>query len=134
MSYCTYNDLLLNFGEQELTHVADRDRDGVADTGVFDDGIAFATDLIDGYLRNRYALPLSTVPHNLVGIACDIARYRFYQDQPTELVVLRYDAAIKWLRDIADGRVGLDVATTVESGNAQIAASTPAAIFTRLVW
>lgn len=133
MSYCTYDDLLLNFGEQELEKVADRDRDGSADDGVLNEGIAFATDLIDGYLRGRYTLPLTIVPRNLTGVACDIARYRFYQDQPTDLVVLRYDAAIKWLRDIADGRVGLDVATT-QSESAQIAYSQPSAIFTELVW
>jgi phage gp36-like protein len=133
MSYCTLSDLLLNFGEQELEQVADRDRDGSADDGVIDEGIAFATDLIDGYLRARYTLPLTTVPRNLTGIACDIARYRFYQDQPTDLVVLRYNAAIQWLRDIADGRVGLDVATT-QSESAQIAYSQPSAIFTELEW
>jgi phage gp36-like protein len=133
MSYCTYDDLLLNFGEQELEQVADRDRDGSADDGVLNEGIAFATDLIDGYLRNRYTLPLTTVPRSLTGVACDIARYRFYQDQPTDLVVLRYNAAIQWLRDIADGRVGLDVATT-QSESAQITYSQPSAIFTELVW
>lgn len=133
MSYCTRDDLLLNFGEQELEQVADRDRDGYADDGVLEEGIAFADDLIDGYLRNRYTLPLTIVPRSLTGVACDIARYRCYQDQPTDLVVLRYNAAIQWLRDISDGRVGLDVATT-QSESAQIAYSQPSAIFTELVW
>ena len=40
MSYCSLNDLLLNFGEQEVEQVADRDRDGIADDGVITDGIS----------------------------------------------------------------------------------------------
>ncbi len=134
MSYCALNDLLLNFGEQEIEQVADRDRDGIADDGVIADGISFSSDLIDGYLRSRYTLPLLTVPHNLVGVACDIVRYRLYQDQPTDLVVERYTAALQWLRDIADGRVSLEVSTTQALSDGRIAYSQPASIFTELVW
>jgi len=133
MAYCTLADLLLNFGEGELEQVADRDRDGMADEGVIDDCTLFADDLIDGYLRERYALPLASVPRNLVGVACDIARYRLYQAQPTDLVVHRYEAAIQWLRDVADGRVGLDVSAST-SDPPKLAYSTPAAVFTDLVW
>jgi len=133
VAYCTYADLLLNFGEQELDQVADRDLDGEPDDGVLSDGIAFATDLIDGYLRSRYPLPLNPVPHNLVGIACDIARYRFYQAQPTELVIQRYQAAVQWLRDVSTGKADLDVTDEVV-GSSTVAYTTPAAVFTRLVW
>lgn len=133
MSYCTSADLLLNFGEQELDQVTDRNLDGDPDAGVLDDGIAFANDLIDGYLRGRYALPLSIVPHNLVGIACDIARYRFYQAQPTDLVIQRYEAAIQWLRDVSTGKADLDVADDVV-GSSSLTYTTPSAVFTRLVW
>jgi phage gp36-like protein len=101
MGYATYDDLLANFGEREIESVTDRDRDGVSDDGVVEDGLSFADDMIDGYLRGRYSLPLAVANRNLVGIACDIARYRYYQDQPTDLVVARYEQAIDWLRDVA---------------------------------
>lgn len=133
MSYCTYADLLLNFGEQELIQVTDRDLDGEEDDGVLQDGIEFASDLIDGYLRSRYALPLNPIPHNLVGIACDIARYRYYQAQPTELVIQRYEAAVQWLRDVSTGKADLDVADTV-AGSSSLTYTTPSTVFTRLVW
>lgn len=133
MAYCTLTDLLLNFGEGELEQVADRDRDGLADDGVLSDCMTFADDLIDGYLRERYTLPLVSVPRNLVGVACDIARYRLYQAQPTDLVVHRYEAAIQWLRDVSDGRVGLDVAAT-DVDLPRMAYSTPSSIFTDLAW
>ena len=133
MSYCTYADLLLNFGEQELIQVTDRDLDGEEDDGVIQDGIEFASDLIDGYLRSRYALPLSLIPRNLTGIACDIARYRYYQAQPTDLVIQRYEAAVQWLRDVSTGKADLDVADTVV-GSSSLTYTTPSTIFTRLEW
>lgn len=132
MAYCSYNDLVLAFGENEVVNMLDRDRDGIEDDGVVDDGIAFASDLIDGYLRERYSLPVSSVPRNLVGVACDIARYRYYQDQPTDLVVMRYQAALDWLRDVSKGIVNIEIIDEPISNF--IASSTPDKVFTRLVW
>lgn len=134
MSYATYDDLLANFGEREIESVTDRDRDGVSDDGVVEDGLSFADDMIDGYLRGRYSLPLAVTNRNLVGIACDIARYRYYQDQPTDLVVARYEQAVDWLRDVARGLIDvLPPAEEIESPT-HLAHSTPSAVFTRLVW
>ena len=132
MSYCSYDDLVLAFGENEVVNMLDRDRDGSEDDGVADDGIAFASDLIDGYLRERYSLPISSVPRNLIGVACDIARYRYYQDQPTDLVVMRYQAALDWLRDVSKGIVNIEIIDEPISNF--IASSTPEQVFTRLVW
>lgn len=131
MSYCTYNDLLNAFGENEIVALSDRDRDGLPDDGVIEDAISFADSHIDGYLREQYAVPLSNPPRNLVGMACDFARYRLYQDQPTELVQSRYDVGCFWLKDVARGLVQLDV---VDPTVATIAYSTKAPVFTRLVW
>lgn len=131
MSYSTYDDLILEFPQAEIDSLLDRDRNGKEDDGVADEAIGFADDLIDGYLRERYSVPLTTVPRNLVGVACDIARYRLYQGQPTELVQLRYDAALNWLKDVARGLVTLDVGEVFED---RVAASEPAPVFTRLVW
>jgi phage gp36-like protein len=132
MAYASYSDLLRNFGEAELEHVLDRDRDGIADSGVMQDGLNFADDLINSYLRERYTVPLSNPPANLIGIACDFARYRFYQDQPTELVQLRYDAGIQFLRDVARGLVSL--AVDESSASSTLAYSTKTTRFTKLVW
>ncbi|MCR6494794.1 DUF1320 family protein [Thermomonas sp. S9] len=35
---------------------------------------------IDGYIASRYKLPLPTVPAALARIACDVARYRLWED------------------------------------------------------
>jgi phage gp36-like protein len=131
MSYATYEDLLANFGEQELELVTDRDRDGSPDDGVIEDGLQFADDMIDGYLRSRYSVPIANPPRNLIGVACDIARYRYYQDQPTELVITRYEQAVGWLKDVAHGLVDLILEDEPYS---PVAYSQPARVFTRLVW
>ena len=133
MSYATYDDLLANFGEREIETVTDRDRDGVADYGVIEDGLSFADDMIDCYLRGRYDLPLSSAPRNIVGIACDIARYRYYQDQPTDLVVTRYEQAIDWLRDVSRGLIDV-LPPSDEIVQQPLAHSSPTAVLTRLVW
>lgn len=132
MSYATYADLIREFSEVEMARVSDRDRAGSEDRSVIQQALDFADDLIDGYLRERYSLPLPSVPKNLIGVACDIARYRLYQDQPTELVIMRYDAALNWLKDVARGLVGLDLGETFEES--PIAYSTRTQKFTRLVW
>lgn len=131
MSYCTYNDLLNAFGENEIVQLSDRDRDGLPDDGVIEEAIQFADSHIDGYLREQYTVPLANPPRNLVGMACDFARYRLYQDQPTELVQARYDVGCFWLKDVARGLVQLDV---VDPSVAPIAYSTKTPVFTRLVW
>jgi phage gp36-like protein len=131
MSYITYNDLVNAFGEGEIIALSDRDRDGLQDDGIIDEAIAFADSHIDGYLRERYSVPLTNCPANLQGMACDFARYRLYQDQPTELVQNRYDVGCFFLKDVARGLVQLD---TSDASDAPVAYSQPTAIFTRLVW
>ena len=131
MSYITYTDLVMAFGEDEILQLTDRDRDGASDPLVIEDAIAFADSHIDSYLREQYEVPLALLPANLKGMACDFARYRLYQDQPTELVQSRYDVGCFYLKDVARGLVNLD---TGSSSASLIAYSQPAPVFTRLVW
>ena len=134
MSYATYTDLTNQFSDAEMTAVSDRTRTGNENMAVIAEAIQYADDLIDGYLRNRYTLPLVVVPNSLVGVACDIARYRLYHEQPTELIVQRYEMALVWLKDIARGMFSLDVGTADAELSTSMSYSTPARIFTSLVW
>jgi len=131
LSYITYLDLVIEFGEDEVIAISDRDRDGTADSGVIADAIAFAETHIDGYLREQYSVPLAVCPANLKGMACDFARYRLYQDQPTQLVQNRYDVGCFYLKDVARGLVQLAIS---DEQAVSIAYSQPTSIFTRLVW
>lgn len=66
-----------------------------------------ADDAIDGWLAVRYAVPIVSPPHMLVRVACDMARYYLYDDQVTEVIQKRYDAAERLCRDLASGKLSL---------------------------
>ncbi|MEN8381215.1 gp436 family protein [Acinetobacter radioresistens] len=70
-----------------------------------------AAEEINGYIGGRYPLPLPNVPSNLNRIACDIARYRLYYQQPTEEVRNRYKDAIKFLERVQDEKAHLQIQT-----------------------
>ncbi|PLX49120.1 MAG: DUF1320 domain-containing protein [Desulfobulbaceae bacterium] len=105
--YCTQADMVARYGEEELIQLTDRVSLGVIDTTVLDLALGDAAAEIDGYLAGRYELPLAEVPAALTLIACDIARYRLYDDGATSSVKDRYDQAVLYLRQVAKGDVGL---------------------------
>lgn len=105
--YCTRADLTTRFGEAEVLQLSDRARVGVIDEAVVNRAITDAGAEIDGYLAGRYELPLVGVPAVLTLYACDMARYRLFEDGAYEQVVERYNSALRYLRDVAAGRVQL---------------------------
>ncbi|MGB0218347.1 MAG: gp436 family protein [Sinimarinibacterium flocculans] len=107
MGYASQDDLVARFSEQELIQLTDRDNEGAIDTDVVDRALADADELINSYLSQRYPLPLPSTPAVLTSRASDIARFRLYDDAPTEEVRKRYEEAIAWLRDVVAGKAGL---------------------------
>lgn len=111
MSYATQADLVTRFSEAELIQLTDRNPAATAiDTDVLQRAIEDADAEIDARLQARFTLPLATVPRLIVNIACDIARYRLYDDRCPEHVQKRYDQALKLIDQIGRGdlEVGLD--------------------------
>lgn len=107
MPYNTKQNMIDRYGEEELIQLTDRVAAGVIDDAVLNQGIADAAAEIDGYLGGRYQLPLAVTPPILTVYACDMTRYRLYDDAATEQVEKRYQDAIKFLRFAADGKVQL---------------------------
>jgi phage gp36-like protein len=107
MPYATQADLEARFGVDELTQLTDRVNAGVPDAAIVARALADSDAEIDGYLASRYALPLATVPPVLARIACDIARYRLWEDRASEEVRRRYEDARRLLESIARGQVSL---------------------------
>jgi phage gp36-like protein len=110
--YCTSDDLLTRFGMDEIIQLSDHDNTGAINTTVVDQAITDASAEIDGYISSAYDLPLSETPALLNLYACDIARYRLFGDGAFEAVTERYNIALKYLRDIASGKVQLIPTTT----------------------
>ncbi len=107
MSYATQADLEERYGTDELTQLTDRTGAGGPDAAIVARALADADAEIDGYLASRYSLPLDTIPPMLARIACDIARYRLWEDRASEEVRRRYEDARRLLESIAAGRVSL---------------------------
>jgi phage gp36-like protein len=136
VSYATQQDLVDRFGEQELIALTDRADPpaGAPDATTVAKALADADAEIDGYLIGRYTLPLAATPKILVLAACDLARYRLYEDRATEQVRRRYEDQVKFLRAVADGKIALGPsaggdAPAPSSGGPQVAA--PGRVFTR---
>lgn len=116
MAYATLNDLITRFSEKRLVQLTDRfdPPANVIDESVTAEALQHADDLIDGYVRDRYALPFAEIPPILNGLAADIAYFRLFQE-PTEEARKRYEDALRTLRDIGGGKIKLPVAGGAEA-------------------
>jgi phage gp36-like protein len=66
-----------------------------------------AYDTINGYIQGRYDIPLATPPNAILLAESDLARYFLYDDNTTEVIKRRYDAALDYLKSIRDGKINL---------------------------
>lgn len=133
MAYATVQDLTDRFGEAELIALTDRADPpaGAVDATVAAKALDDASQLIDGYLAGRYALPLASVPSLLVTLCGDIARYRLHTDSAEGEPKARYDDAIRLLRDISGGRLTLQIAGAEPAATGgQVLHAAPERVFT----
>lgn len=113
--YATQQNLIDRFGQDEVQQLSDRVGSGLIDDNIVDQALSDASDLIDGYVGVRYALPLATTPAILTRICCDLARANLYDDAPTDAVANNRDQAISQLKDISSGKLSLGEAAATES-------------------
>ena len=116
MAYATLSDLVARFGEEELLQLTDRARVDAIDSTAVDAALADAGALIDGYLAQRYALPVSPVPALLTRVAADLARHALHGNAATDAVRAAHDEALKILRDLSAGRAALPGAAVAAPG------------------
>lgn len=117
MSYAALQDMIDRFGEQELVQRTDRTDNAAIDTVVLGRALADADAEIDSYLATRYTLPLSSTPTVVNRLACEIARYRLFDDGVPETVRVRYQDAVSLLKRLASGEVLLaGLATAAVAG------------------
>lgn len=105
MTYASQTDLVDRFGELELAQRTDRTNGTVIDTVVLGRALADADAEIDSYLATRYTLPLASTPVVINRLACDITRYRLFDDGVPETVRQRYEDAVSLLKRLASGDV-----------------------------
>lgn len=105
MPYCTVDDLIAEFGVAELVQLTDVDCSGVYEQGTVDKALARADSTINRYLAGLSNLPVAD--GMVKDFACDIARYFLYKNDVPDLVRQRYEAAIRWLEQLAQGKITL---------------------------
>ncbi len=138
MAYCTQSDLEKIVPELDMIQLTDDDTQPEA---VNADNVARAIsdagELVDGYLRDRYALPLDPVPGLINTLTADIAVYRLYarraQLDPPAGVAERYKNALNLLGMIQKGSVALGVGAlaTPEAAADTVAVKSATRLFTR---
>ena len=115
MAYATRDDMIARFGVVEMIQIstpAGQDTEMVA-TEVVAQAIADASAEADSYLRMKYRTPLDVAPPEVTLRICHMARYELSTGNgkvASDDVRARRKDAIDWLRDIAGGRVKLDLA------------------------
>lgn len=119
MAYCTRADLVARFGEREINDLLDRNNDGADDSNALSLVIADVSSEIDGYLGSKYSVPLDDVPQAVTAIACDMVRYKLFDDRAPEEIRKRYEDATSKLTKYAKGVMvlsGVTPATDNPSG------------------
>jgi phage gp36-like protein len=116
MRYCTRADVGNAIPEMTLIQLSNDDPAAVSpNETVIEDGVRQAEELVDGYLRGRYNLPLDPVPTVLRDAVVYLARHWLYQRRPEgalpDAVKDSRKDTIKLLESIRDGVVTLGMPT-----------------------
>lgn len=105
MPYATTPQLEAHLGADRFVDLTDRDRSGAPDDAAVAEALAGASSIADSYLASY--LPIATAPLVLVEAVLDIAIYRLAGNRRTEDERLRYEDAMRWLRDVSTGKAAL---------------------------
>ncbi|POG06594.1 hypothetical protein BGP82_30350 [Pseudomonas putida] len=128
MRYCNRTDIGNSIPELTLLQLSNDDPAAEQpNESVIEDGVRQAEELVDGYLRGRYVLPLEPVPTVLRDAVVYLTRHWLYQRRPEGIVPdavkdSRKDT-IKLLESIRDGVVTLGMPTglaTPEPGEVRV--------------
>ncbi len=113
MAYCDIDDLKDNISETELIQLTDDANADVVDTDIITAMIEYADELIDGYLRGRYATPLSPIPDMIKSLSVDLAIYRLFwrrsKNQISDSMKDIYKQSIETLKGIQKGVIVLNI-------------------------
>lgn len=106
--YAQLADLYGTISQAALTHPS------VNSTSIQNAQLLRASETIDGYLRQQFALPLVTWGADIVQYCCDIAAYRLvclrgFNPEKDGLYKDNWKEAISWLENVAKGIVSPDV-------------------------
>ncbi len=111
MAYCTEQNLIDRYSEEELIQLTDREGTGAINSQRLDDAIADASATIDSRLGGRYSLPISPVPLVLEKLACRLTMLNLYENNGLMNDDRRKDreALVRELDGIGAGRISIGI-------------------------
>lgn len=122
MAYCTLDDIKKAIPEANIIQLTDDAGTGAIDTAKVDDAVSYADQIIDGYMRGRYTVPLSPAPFLIRKLSVDLAIFHLYSRklelEMPEAMMARYKNAIKVLEQIQKGLISLGI-ESADSGPGQ---------------
>lgn len=130
MSYCSLQDLINRFNEQDLIDLTDEHGTEEIDLTKVASAIADVDSFIDSYLASQFALPFASVPAVLNQLACDIVRYRLYKHGAPEHITKLFNDAVSSLRAIGKGEMSLGLADPSPQSAGEVKHTTPGRKFT----
>ena len=139
MSYTTDAALLRLIAERTLIQLSADDPQAAApDWAIVAEARAYADAQVDARLRQRYPLPLASVPRELTDWSLALARHWLYSRRPEgqdlpPAVVDAYRDALKALDAVRDGKMSLAVTSgggTPASEAGRVIVSAPDRLFT----
>lgn len=112
MNYCSVADLEKRLPASVVATLTDDLAGANLDVDVAEEAIVDASAIIDGYISNRYGLPLEQpVPGLIVRLCADIAIYKLatrkFDHEMPDAMTDRYRNSIKLLEAISSGRVNI---------------------------
>jgi len=113
MGYCAISDIVAAVTPDDLIELTNDAAGGsTVDNDKITDAISYVDNMIDGFLRGRYSLPLGSTPDELKYIAIDYVVYRLYcrrmYIQIPESILTKYKNVLKTLEAIQKGNFKLD--------------------------
>lgn len=111
--YCTVNDLLTRIDNKVLINLSnDTFPASEINLARVNETIEIADDMINASLRNKYHLPLKSIPKIINQISADIVIYRLYSRRPQDIpsnYVKNFEYAISLLKDLQTGAKVLEL-------------------------
>ncbi len=121
MSYCSTDDIQSVITNDDLVQLTNDSGGDSVDTTKITEAISYVDNIIDGYLRGRYDLPLASTPDELKYIAVDFVVYRLYSRRmSTEVprsISEKHETVINLLSRIQKGTFNLGIETSEAFNN-----------------
>ena len=106
MTYCTNQEVVDEFDANEIAQVCSDGTD-VLNAARLQKSREAAYNLINSHIGTKYTLPLAVVVPILKKCEANLVRHDLYDDNPTQVIVDRFNYWTNWLIDLTRGKITL---------------------------